>query len=95
MYPQAIQGVDECVTSSETSLHHFAGLFWCESTTGDGLSMRGRVFMDYIYIYSFSRRFYPKPLSIEENNKRYIIKMQTDIGSACNTYFLGIVQSNF
>ncbi len=35
MYPQAIQGVDEFVTSSETSLHNFAGLFWCESTTGD------------------------------------------------------------
>ncbi len=58
-------------------------------------SMRGRVIMDYIYIYSFSRRFYPKRLSIEENNKRYIIKMQTDIGSACNTNFLGIVQSKF
>ncbi len=28
----------------------------------------------YIYIYSFSRRFYPKRLTIEEYNKRYIIK---------------------
>uniref|UniRef100_A0A672L7S1 Solute carrier family 12 member 6 n=1 Tax=Sinocyclocheilus grahami TaxID=75366 RepID=A0A672L7S1_SINGR len=26
----------------------------------------------YIYIYSFSRRFYPKRLTIEENNKRFI-----------------------
>ncbi len=32
----------------------------------------------YIYIYSFSRRFYPKWLTIEEYNKRYIIKRQTD-----------------
>ncbi len=28
----------------------------------------------YIYIYSFSRRFYPKRLTIEEYNKRYILK---------------------
>ncbi len=41
----------------------------------------------YIYIYSFSRRFYPKRLTIEEYNKRYIIKRQTDTGSACNTNF--------
>ncbi len=39
------------------------------------------------YIYSFSRRFYPKRLIIEEYNKRYIIKRQTDTGSACNTNF--------
>ncbi len=41
----------------------------------------------YICIYSFSRRFYPKRLTIEEYNKRYIIKRQTDTGSACNTHF--------
>ncbi len=35
-----------------------------------------------IYIYSFSRRFYPKRLTIEEYNKRYIIKRQTVTGSA-------------
>ncbi len=29
------------------------------------------------YIYSFSRRFYPKRLTIEEYHKRYIIKRQT------------------
>ncbi len=39
----------------------------------------------YIYIYSFSRCFYPKRLTIEEYNKRYIIKRQTDTGSAFNT----------
>ncbi len=38
----------------------------------------------YIYIYSFSRRFYPKTLTVEEYNKQYIIKMQTDIGGAYN-----------
>ncbi len=43
--------------------------------------------IDYIYIYSFSRRFYPKRLIIEEYNKRYIIKRQTDTGSACNIHF--------
>ncbi len=41
----------------------------------------------YIYIYSFSRHFYPKRLTIEEYNKQYIIKRQTDTGSACNTKF--------
>ncbi len=40
-----------------------------------------------IYIYSFSRHFYPKRLTIEEYNKRYIIKRQTVTGSACNTTF--------
>ncbi len=33
-----------------------------------------------VYIYSFSRRFCPKRLTIEEYNKRYIIKRQTDSG---------------
>ncbi len=33
---------------------------------------------NYIYIYSFSRHFYPKRLTIEEYNKRYIIKRKTD-----------------
>ncbi len=42
---------------------------------------------EYIYIYSFSRRFYPKRLTIEEYNKRYIIKRQTVTGSACHTTF--------
>ncbi len=41
----------------------------------------------YIYIYSFSRRFYPKWFTIEEYNKRYIIKRQTVTGSACHTTF--------
>ncbi len=41
----------------------------------------------YIYIYSFSRRFYTKRLTIEKYNKRYIIKRQTVTGSACNTTF--------
>ncbi len=40
-----------------------------------------------IYIYSFSTHFYPKRLTIEEYNKRYIIKRQTVTGSACNTTF--------
>ncbi len=39
----------------------------------------------YIYIYSFSRRFYTKRLTIEKYNKRYIIKRQTVTGSACKT----------
>ncbi len=38
---------------------------------------------EYIYIYIY----YPKQLTIEEYNKRYIIKRQIDIGSACNTTF--------
>ncbi len=41
----------------------------------------------YIYIYSFRRRFYPKRLTIEEYDKRYIIKRKTDTGSACNAKF--------
>ncbi len=41
----------------------------------------------YIYIYIYSFTFYPKQLTIEEYNKGYIIKRQTDTGSACNTYF--------
>ncbi len=41
----------------------------------------------YIYIYSLGRCFYSKRLTIEEYNKRYIIKRQTDTGSACNTNF--------
>ncbi len=40
-----------------------------------------------IYIYSFSRHLYPKRLTIEEYNKQYTIKRQTDIGRACNTNF--------
>ncbi len=41
----------------------------------------------YIYIYSFSRHFYPKRFTIGEYNKRDIIKRQTVTGSACNTTF--------
>ncbi len=41
----------------------------------------------YIYIYSFSRHFYPKRFTIGEYNKRDIIKRQTVTGSACNTKF--------
>ncbi len=44
-------------------------------------------FAIYIYIYSFSRCFYPKRLTSEEYNIRYIIKSQTVTGSACNTTF--------
>ncbi len=40
-----------------------------------------------IYIYSFSRCFYPKQLTIEEYNKQFIIKRKTVKGSACNTNF--------
>ncbi len=40
-----------------------------------------------IHIYSFSKCFYPKRLTIEEYNNRYIIKRQTVTGSACNTTF--------
>ncbi len=39
------------------------------------------------YIYSFGRRFYPKPLTIEKYNKQYIIKRLTVRGSACHTTF--------
>ncbi len=41
----------------------------------------------FIYIYLFSRHFYPKRLTIEEYNKRYIIKRQTVTESACQTTF--------
>ncbi len=47
----------------------------------------------YIYIYSFSRRFYPKRLTIEEYNKRYIIKRQTVTESACNTTFQALFRA--
>ncbi len=36
---------------------------------------------------SFSRCFYPNRLTIEEYNKRYIIKRQTVTGSVCHTAF--------
>ncbi len=36
--------------------------------------------LQHIYIYSFSRCFYPKRLTIVEYNKRYIIKKQTVTG---------------
>ncbi len=48
----------------------------------------GKVFkVEVFYIYSFSRCFYQKQLTIEEYNKQYIIKSQTDTGSAFNTNF--------
>ncbi len=49
----------------------------------------------HLFIYSFSRHFYPKRLTIEEYNKRCIIKRQTDTESACYTTFIGIVPSKF
>jgi len=33
-------------------------------------------------MYSFRRRFYPKRLTLEEYNKQYIIKKQTDTRSS-------------
>ncbi len=50
--------------------------------------------LPYIYIHSFSRRFYPKRLTIEEYNKRYIIKRQTDIGIACNIMYRQCSEQN-
>ncbi len=47
----------------------------------------------YIYIYSFSRCFYPKRLTIEEYNKQYIIKRQTVTGSACHTIFQALFRA--
>ncbi len=41
----------------------------------------------YIYIYSYSRRFYSKRLTVEEYNKRFIIKRQINTWSAGNTQF--------
>ncbi len=37
------------------------------------------------FTFTFRRRFYPKRLTIGEYMKRYILKRQTDRGSACNT----------
>ncbi len=48
----------------------------------------------YIYIYSFSRRFYTKRLTIEEYNKRYNIKRLTDTGSASNSYFQALFRAS-
>ncbi len=48
----------------------------------------------YICIYSFSRCFYPKRLTIEEYNKRYIKKRQIDTGSTFNTNFLALFRAN-
>ncbi len=45
------------------------------------------------YIYSFSRRFYPNRLTIQEYNNRYIIKRQTDTWSACNTTFQALFRA--
>ncbi len=44
-------------------------------------------------MYSFSRSFYPKRLTIEEYNKRYIIKRQTVTGSACHTTFQALFRT--
>ncbi len=44
-------------------------------------------------MYSFSRCFYPKRLTIEEYNRRYIIKRQTVTGSACNTTFQALFRA--
>ncbi len=41
----------------------------------------------YIYIYSFSRRFYPKWLTIGEYIEWFILKRQIDTGRARNTKF--------
>ncbi len=38
--------------------------------------------MFYMKSYSFSRRFYPKQLTVEEYNKQLILKRQIDTGSA-------------
>ncbi len=47
----------------------------------------------FIYIYLFSRRFYPKRLTIEEYNKRYIYK-EVNSHRKCFSYNIsGIVQS--
>ncbi len=51
------------------------------------LSSISRMVWIHIYIYSFSRRFYPKRLTVEEYNKRFIIKRQINTGSAHNTKF--------
>ncbi len=52
-----------------------------------------RVSCYYIYIYTFSRRFYPKRLTIEDYNKQYIIKRQTVTGSACHTTFQALFRA--
>ncbi len=49
---------------------------------------------NFIIHYSFSRHFYPKRLTIEEYNKRVIIKRQRDTGSACNTTFQVLFRVN-
>ncbi len=64
-----------------------SGYVHCTQHRGDPGTVKCCVFLIYIYIYSFSRCFYPKRLTIEECNKQYIIKRQTDTGSACNTNF--------
>ncbi len=61
--------------------------------TVNGYNDHRFTFMHYIYIYSFSRRFYPKRLTIEEYDKRYIIKRQTVTGSACNTTFQALFRA--
>ncbi len=55
-----------------------------------GFVVQGHI---YIYIYSFSKCFYPKRLTIEEYNKRCIIKSQTDRGSAYNTTFQALFRA--
>ncbi len=46
-----------------------------------------------IYMYSFTRCFYTKQLTIEEYNKQYIIKRQTVTGSACHTTFQALFRA--
>ncbi len=68
---------------------------------GHGCKVRGLEIMsdfmclcNFIIHYSFSRHFYPKRLTIEEYNKRVIIKRQRDTGSACNTKFQVLFRVN-
>ncbi len=44
-----------------------------------------RPFIFTFVIYSFSRRFYPKRLTLRNTIGDTFIKRQTDTGSACNT----------
>ncbi len=66
---------------------------WCKVCTSNYIcnylcvKKKKRTVHFYIYLYLFSRRFYPKRLTIEEYNKRFIIKRQMHAGSACNTKF--------
>ncbi len=53
------------------------------------------ILYEIVVTFTFSRRFYPKNLTIEEYHKRFVIKRQIETGSARNTKFKALLKSKY